>query len=179
MTPLPAVPLIAFLVALTAQRLHELSVSRQNERRLVERGAVEHGRAHYPFIVALHVLWPVALVVEVWLLGARPPMAWPFWLAVFLVGQALRVWARKSLGPLWTVRVWVVPGTTPLRNGPYRFLRHPNYLGVALELLAGPLMFGAVRTAVLATLFNALLLAVRIHVEERALHWAEERATVR
>jgi methyltransferase len=110
--------------------------------------------------------------LEVLVLGARIPASWPIWLALFGLGQFLRLWAIRTLGRFWTVRVWVVPGTTPVRRGPYRYLRHPNYLGVALELLAAPLLFGAWRTAVLATLANLLVLAIRIRVEERALAWA-------
>ncbi|MGH7724077.1 MAG: isoprenylcysteine carboxyl methyltransferase family protein [Candidatus Eiseniibacteriota bacterium] len=167
----PRVPLGVFLGLLIAQRAYELMLSARHARFLRTLGGVEWGRGHFLLLVALHALWPLCLTLEVLALGARIPSSWPIWLALFALGQFLRLWAIRTLGPFWTVRVWVVPGTTPVRRGPYRYLRHPNYLGVALELLAAPLFFGAWRTAVFATLANVLVLAIRIRVEERALAW--------
>ncbi len=164
--------LIVFLAFLAVQRVFELALSARHARLLRSLGGVEWGRGHFPFMVALHALWPLSLAWEVFALGARVPPTWPLWLLVFVLGQSLRGWAIRTLGPFWTVRVWVVPGTVPVTRGPYRFLRHPNYAGVALELLAGPLLFGAWRTALLASLANVVILAVRIRVEERALAWA-------
>jgi methyltransferase len=94
------------------------------------------------------------------------------WLGAWLGAQALRVWAIASLGAFWNVRVWVLPGTAPIARGPYRWLRHPNYIAVAAEFVAGPIMFGAWRTALVFSLLNAVAMMVRIPVEERALAWA-------
>lgn len=165
----PVVPLAAFLAVVALQRLLELRLSARHEARLRARGAVEHGRAHFPLLVALHVLWPLGLAAEVLVAGARPGAAWPLWLALWLGAQALRARAIRALGERWTVRVWTVPGAPLVRRGPYRWLRHPNYLAVAIELIAGPLLFGAWRTALAASLANAAAMALRIPAEERAL----------
>ena len=117
----------------------------------------------------VHVLFPLALIAEVLGLGVRPPGAWPLWLALFLAAQVLRVAAIRALGERWHVRIWVVPGMPLVRRGPYRFLRHPNYLVVVLELLAAPMMFGAWRTALAISALNLAALAIRIPAEERAL----------
>jgi len=166
--PAPVAALAAFLAALGLARAWELRIARRNARALRARGAVESGRAHFPWIVALHVLWPLGLVAEV-AAGARPGGTWWLWLALLLAAQALRAASMAALGERWTTRVLVVPGEPPLRRGIYRWLRHPNYLGVVLELAAGPLLFGAWRTALAASLANLALLVVRVRVEERAL----------
>ena len=166
----PAVAaLIIYLVTLGVQRALELVISARHARQLAARGAREFGRGHFPLIVAVHALYPLALAFEVLGLGTRPPHTWPAWLAVWLAAQALKLWAIVSLGPFWNVRVWVLPGALPVRRGPYRYFPHPNYLAVALELVAAPMMFGAWRTAILMTTLNALLMAIRIPVEDRAL----------
>ncbi len=162
-------PLGAFLLFLIAQRLLEMRDSAQHERRLLERGGYEVGRAHFPLFVALHALYPVSLTAEVLVLGARPGSLWPLWLALFVGGQALRATVRRALGERWTVRVWVIPGLPPVSHGPFRWLRHPNYLAVTVEIAAGALLFGAWRTALAASALNLVALAIRIPLEERAL----------
>ena len=161
--------LAAYLAVLAAQRLSELLFSARNARRLIGRGAREHGRAHLPLIVALHALFPVALLAEVLAIGARPGPLAPLWLGLWLAAQALRYAAIWALGERWTVRVLVPPGAPLVRRGPYRWLRHPNYLAVAIEFLAAPLMFGAWRTALAFTAANLAVLGVRIRCEDRAL----------
>jgi methyltransferase len=160
---------VGFVVVLAAQRLGELALSRRNERRLEARGGREHGAAHFPWIVGVHVLFPLLLGIEVIVLGARPGPGWPLWLALWLAAQALRYAAVRALGERWTVKIWVLPGEPLVQRGPYRWLRHPNYVAVVLELIAAPLMFGAWRTAILITLLNAIALRVRIREEEKAL----------
>lgn len=159
-------PLAWCLVLVTAQRLAELAVARRNTRGLVAAGAVEHGAGHYGLIVLLHAGWLAALALTVpW---GRPP-SWP-WLALFIAMQPLRLWILASLGRHWTTRIIVLPGAAPVARGPYRWLRHPNYLLVAVEILALPAAFGAWTLALTASLLNAaLLLLVRIPAEERAL----------
>ena len=172
-SPLPWRSLAAYLVVLAAQRVGELVLSRQNLRRLRARGAREIAAGHFPLFVVLHALYPVALVGEVvW--GARPGPAWPLWLTLWLAAQALRVAAIAALGERWNVRIVVLPGVPPVRRGIYRWFAHPNYLAVALEFVAAPLMFGAWRTAIGASLLNAVAMAVRIPAEERALREAGE-----
>jgi methyltransferase len=119
--------------------------------------------------VALHTLYPLALVFEVLVLGARPPAAWPILLAVWVAAQALRWWAVASLGERWNARILVIPGEPLVRTGPYAFTNHPNYVAVVLDLLAGPLIFGAWRTAMAVTVLNAIALTIRIRAENRAL----------
>jgi methyltransferase len=155
------------LVAL--QRLLELALSRRNEIRLRAKGAVERGRGHYPLMVALHAGWLFSTLVEGVLRGPDLPSYWPLPLALFLLAQPLRYWAILSLGEHWNTRVLVVPGAKPVRRGPYRYLSHPNYVVVVVEILAFPLVFGAVYTALVFSVLNALLLRVRVREEERAL----------
>jgi len=157
--------LVAFVAA---QRLAELAFAQANTKRLIARGGVEFGAAHYPLIVALHGAWLVAL----WLLGHDRPVD-PWWLAIFVLLQAGRVWVLTTLGRRWTTRVVVVPGERPIGRGPYRLLRHPNYLVVALEIAVAPLALGLPLVALIFTCANAALLAYRIHVENQALFWAQ------
>ena len=163
------VVLVLAVGLIAAQRLLELVLARRNERVVRARGAVERGRGHYPFMVALHALWLLSTLVEGWLRGPEPPAWWPVALVFFLLVQPLRYWAIFSLGPFWNTKILVVPGASPVRGGPYRFLSHPNYVVVAAEILTFPLIFGAWVTAVVFSLLNAGLLFVRIREEDRAL----------
>ena len=151
------------------QRLLELLLSRRNERRLRARGAVERGQGHYPLIVAMHALWLVSTFVEGALRGPDLPVLWPAPLALFLLVQPLRYWAILSLGENWNTRILLVPGAKPVRRGPYRYLNHPNYAVVAVEILTFPLIFGAWITALVFSILNAALLYVRIKEESQAL----------
>jgi methyltransferase len=153
--------LLAFV---TAQRLAELAWARHNTRRLRAAGAVEHGRAHYAAIVALHAVWLAGL----WGLGYDRPIDRAF-LVGFAALQAARIWVLASLANRWTTRIMVLPGAAPVRRGPYRFLRHPNYAVVAGEIAVLPLVFGAWGIALVFSLLNAAMLAWRIHIEEHAL----------
>ena len=163
--------LFTLLVALVALgRGVELVIAERNRRRLLARGAVEAGAGHYPSMVALHAAWLVAAPAEVWLLD-RPFLPWLAFpmLALFALATALRWWVIATLGERWTTRILVLPEAPLVTGGPYRFLRHPNYLAVVVELAALPLVHTAWLTALLASAANAALLAVRITVEERAL----------
>jgi len=168
MTPL-AIALGAFIVLIAFERLAELVLSARHARRLRARGGFESGRGHFALFVVLHTLFPLAVLAEVGFLGARPFRGWPVWLALFVLAQALRIWSIHSLGERWNARIWVVPGEPPIVHGPYRWMRHPNYLAVTLELPAAAMMFGAWRTALAASALNAIALAIRIPAEERAL----------
>ena len=161
--------LILAVVLVAGQRLFELKFSRRNEKRLRARGAIERGRGHYPFMVAMHVLWLVSTLVEGLLRGPALPVYWPVPLALFLLVQPLRYWAVFSLGDNWNTKILVVPGAKPVRSGPYRYLDHPNYVVVVVEILTFPLIFGAWLTALVFTVLNAAVLRVRIKEENRAL----------
>jgi methyltransferase len=159
------------LVALVGlERVAELVVSTRNAAWSFARGGVEYGRGHYPVMVALHSGFLVAMLVEAWLRRPDVPgvLAWSM-LALVLASQALRWWCIGTLGRRWNTRVIVVPGLAPVTSGPYRLLRHPNYVAVVVEGVALPLVHSAWLTAVLFTLANAVLLTVRIRVEDAAL----------
>jgi methyltransferase len=155
---------VAVLALVTAQRLAELVYSRANEARLMREGGVEHGAAHYPAIVALHAAWLAGL----WLVasGTHPHYGW---LALFAVLQGLRVWVLGTLGARWTTRVIVLPDKPPIASGPYRFLSHPNYAVVAAEIFVLPMAFGLLAFALIFSVLNAAVLAVRIRAENAAL----------
>jgi methyltransferase len=158
-----------FVALIAVQRLLELRLSRGHELFLRAKGAHERGAGHYPLIVVLHAAWLLATLVEGWSREAELSPLWPLWAALFLGGQALRYWAILSLGERWTTRVMVLPGAPLVGGGPYKFLPHPNYLAVVLEIFGAPMMFGAWITAGVFTLLNAGVLLVRIQAEERAL----------
>lgn len=158
--------LVVVVLVVAGQRLLELRLSKRNERRLRSRGALEYGRRHYPFMVALHSAWLASILAEGLLGGAE---FHAFWLVVFLAVQPLRYWAVYSLGDRWNTKILVVPGERLVRRGPYRYLSHPNYVVVVVEIFALPLVFGCWITAVVFTLLNAALLYVRIGAENRAL----------
>ena len=161
---------ILLVAAVGVERIVELIVSQRNIRWALERGGVEFGRGHYPAMVALHVALLGGSVLEVVLLD-RPFLPWmglPM-LGLALGAQSLRYWAVTSLGRRWNVRVITIPGMPLETSGPYRFLRHPNYLAVALEGIAIPLIHTAYLTAIGFTLLNGLMLHTRIRCEERAL----------
>jgi methyltransferase len=161
---------ILLIVAVAAERLVEMVVSVRHARWAFERGGVEYGKAHYPVIVSMHAALLVACAVEV-VAADRPFLPWLGWpmLAVVLAAQALRWWCIVTLGNQWNTRVIVVPGLPLVSAGPYRWLRHPNYLAVVLEVAALPLVHTAWVTAAIFTAANAAVLSVRIRVEERAL----------
>jgi len=167
---------LALLCLVAAERGVELAISTRNARRALARGAVESGRGHYPAMVAFHALFLAACAVEA--LASPVPPGPPALLAVLgaLLAQGLRWWAVGALGERWSTRILVVPGEAPVTRGPYRFLRHPNYLAVSLEMACLPLAWGSWRTALAFSAGNALLLAVRIPAEERALGPAWARA---
>ncbi|HVN11228.1 MAG TPA: isoprenylcysteine carboxyl methyltransferase family protein [Kineosporiaceae bacterium] len=159
------------LVAVVAViRLVELSVARRNLQWARERGGVETGAGHYPVMVALHTAFLVGCVVEVWVAQRPflPALGWPM-LALLVAAHAVRWWCIRTLGPQWNTRVVRVPGMPLVAAGPYRFFRHPNYVAVVIEGFALPLVHTAWITAVSFTVLNAVLLRVRLQVEEEAL----------
>ena len=160
----------ALLALVGLERLAELRVSRRNAAWSLARGGVERGAEHYPVMVFLHTGLLVGCALEPWLLGRAflPWLGWPM-LALALGCQGLRWWVIRTLGPRWNTRVIIVPGLPRVDGGPFRFLRHPNYLAVVTEGLALPLIHTAWLTALVFSACNAVLLWVRIRVEERAL----------
>lgn len=157
---------------LAAQRVAELAWSRRNERRLRARGADEVGAEHYPAMLTLHTGWLGAMAVEAVRRPVRAPALRRIGVAVFALAQPLRYWAIGSLRDRWTTRVLVVPGEPPVATGPYRWMRHPNYAAVVMELAAAPLVVGAWRTAVAASIADLAVLRRRLAVETAALTMA-------
>jgi methyltransferase len=155
------------------QRLAELRLPAANRDWILKAGGREYGRGHYPCFFILHGLWLAGWLYEgVW--RQELSYLWPLWAAMFILAQGLRYWCISTLGRFWNTRILVIPGMQSVRQGPYSYLRHPNYLAVAIELASVPLLFNAWITAVTASVVNALLLfAVRIPVEEAALLEAE------
>lgn len=157
----------AILSLVTLQRLGELVLARRNTERLLARGAREAAPGHYPLIVALHAAWLVGLwYLAVW----RAPVDVSLgWLTAFVILQGLRVWVIATLGPRWTTRIIVLPGAPLVKEGPFRFVSHPNYCIVAAEILVLPLCFGLVWYGIAFSGLNALVLWIRIRAEEAAL----------
>jgi len=158
------------VVLVGLERLAELVVSQRNLRWSRSRGGVETGAGHYPAMVTLHSALLVGCLAEVWRADRPfvPALGWPM-LAVVLAAQGLRWWCIATLGPQWNTRVVVVPGAGRISTGPYRYLRHPNYVAVVAEGIALPLVHTAWLTAVIFTVLNAALLRVRIRSEAGAL----------
>jgi methyltransferase len=152
------------LTLVTLQRLGELVLSRRNTERLLERGAIEIGAGHYPMLVALHAAWLITL----WVFGWDHQVYWPA-LAAFVVLQGLRVWVLASLGSRWTTRIIVLPGAPLVAAGPYRYVSHPNYAIVTAEIALLPLALNLSLLALLFSVLNAIVLAIRIRTETRAL----------
>jgi len=162
---------LLLVLAVALERLVELVVSTRNARRALERGGIEgESRGFYAAMVCVHAAFLVAAPVEVVAAGRPfvPALGWPM-LGLVLGAMALRYWAIAALGGRWNTRVIVVPGDPVELGGPYRFVRHPNYLAVAVEIAALPLVHSAWLTALVFSLANALLLRARIAHEEAAL----------
>ena len=162
------------ILAVGVERLVELVISKRHASWALANGGREYGRSHYPYMVAIHTALLIGCVVEVWALD-RPFLPWLGWpmLAVVVLSQALRYWCIVTLGQRWNTLVIVLPGVPLVKQGPYRFLKHPNYVAVVAEGIALPLVHSAWITALLFTLANAAVLAVRINVENAALRTAQ------
>ena len=151
------------------QRLYELRIARKNARWIKEQGGIEYGEKHYPWLVLIHGCFFLSLMVEgLW--SRSEPVSW-WWIPfLLLLGvQGLRLWVMRSLGYVWNTRIYVIPGRKPRTRGPYRYLRHPNYVVVMLEFILLPLILGAYGTLITFTLINFLFLYfIRIPMEEKA-----------
>jgi methyltransferase len=161
---------LALLAALAAERVVHLAIAKRNARRAFAMGAVERGRGHYPVMAAFHALFLLSAAAEAIVLK-RPFPGTLGWMALggTIGAQALRYWSIASLGSRWNTRIIVFPGMPPVSRGPYRFMRHPNYLAVIVEIACVPLIHGCWLTAVVFSIGNAALLRVRIRTEEAAM----------
>lgn len=154
---------VAIMIFVTLQRIAELVIAQVNTKALIAGGAVEFGRSHYPVMVLMHASWLAVL----WAMAIGAPVNMAL-LAIFAVLQLLRVWVLATLGRRWTTRI-IVPQNEPMiLNGPFRFMRHPNYFVVIAEIAILPLVFGLVWVAVIYSALNAAMLWVRISAENAA-----------
>ncbi|MEA3319098.1 MAG: isoprenylcysteine carboxyl methyltransferase family protein [Bacillota bacterium] len=158
-----------FFAFIVTQRVVELGIARKNEKWIRSVGAKEYGKEHYKYMVSLHVAFLTCFLLEVILFDRTLSPFWPAILILFIMTQSLRVWSIQSLGKYWNTKVLILPDASIVKTGPYKFLRHPNYTIVVLEILLIPLMFHAFYTAIVFTVLNAWMLSVRIPLEERAL----------
>ena len=153
------------LVIVVVIRLVELTHSYRNAKRLLENGGIEYGRKHYPLLVLIHLSW----LISIWLVVPSDTNPSIGLLSVFITLQICRFWVIASLGPYWTTRVISSNDFPIIVNGPYRFIKHPNYLVVCGEIAVLPLVFGAVEIATIFSILNAAALIWRIKIEENAL----------
>ncbi|WP_081260291.1 MULTISPECIES: isoprenylcysteine carboxylmethyltransferase family protein [Parageobacillus] len=158
-----------FFLFIVIERVVELTIARRNERTLKAMGAKEFGVRHYRWIVIMHILFLLSFASESLAKGADLSPRWPLLFGLFVATQGLRVWTLRSLGRFWNTKILVLPNAKVVAKGPYRWLRHPNYLVVVLEMWLIPLMFQAYGTALVFSVANAVMLAIRIDVEEKAL----------
>jgi methyltransferase len=156
---------IVFITFLVIQRLTELYISKKNEKWLLAQGAIEYGRGHYPFIVALHTLFIISLIAEYYLTGGQQISY--IALSLFLLLLAFKCWVLNSLGTYWNTRIYRVPGSVAVKKGPYKLFKHPNYVDVVCEIAIIPLVFHLYYTAIIFSVLNAIMLSVRINVENK------------
>jgi methyltransferase len=161
---------VAILALVTLQRLAELPWATANTKRLLAAGGHEVAPGHYPLIILVHAAWLGTL----WWVAPGQPVNLPL-LALFAVVEIARIWVLATLGRRWTTRIIVVPGESLIARGPYRFVAHPNYVVVALEIALLPLVFGLWEVALTFSLLNAAVLALRIRAEDAALRASSPR----
>ncbi|WP_163969820.1 isoprenylcysteine carboxyl methyltransferase family protein [Oceanobacillus halotolerans] len=151
------------------QRLMELRIAKRNEQWMKERGALELGAQHYKWFVLVHSIFFLSILLEVMLRNPINASVNYYLLAIFVLTQLLRIWCIQSLGRFWNTKIIVLPKFTPITRGPYKYVKHPNYIIVAIELFIIPLLFGAYITAIIFPILHGLLLTIRIPTEEKAL----------
>jgi methyltransferase len=157
------------LAMMIMQRLLELAIAKRNEKWMLKQGAVEIGSSHYKWIVFVHGLFFVSLASEVLLMGKPLSSIWALLFVLFIMTQIGRIWVITSLGRFWNTKIIVLPETEVVLKGPYKFLKHPNYVIVVLEFLIIPLFFEAYITMILFSLLNLFVLSIRVPMEEKAL----------
>jgi methyltransferase len=162
-------PFLFFVGFIIFQRITELIIAKRNEKWMVSQGAIEFGRGHYPAMVAIHTAFFLSFILEVAYFQKFLSAYWPWLLAIFLFTQGMRVWALTSLGRFWNTKIIILPGAEVVKKGPYKIIKHPNYLIVAVELIVIPLMFNAFITMMAFTVLNIIILSIRIPAEEKAL----------
>ncbi|WP_226666786.1 isoprenylcysteine carboxyl methyltransferase family protein [Metabacillus litoralis] len=158
-----------FFSLLILQRLTELVIAKRNEKWMLSRGGIEYGSDHYRYIVALHVFFLLSFLFEVLIFQREVTAFWYLLIPILIVTQMIRYWALLSLGSYWNTKIIIVPNEIVISRGPYQFLKHPNYMIVAVEILLIPLLFQAYVTALVFTILNIVMMIIRIPTEEKAL----------
>ncbi|MEM7008125.1 MAG: isoprenylcysteine carboxylmethyltransferase family protein [Thermodesulfobacteriota bacterium] len=158
-----------FIIILVLQRISELFLAKRNENFVKQRGAVEYDAKGYKVIVLMHIAFFVSLIAEYIFLQTSLSPYWPALLVIFIFTQILRYWAISSLGQYWNTKILVIPGSQAIASGPYKYIKHPNYLAVIIEIAVIPLIFSCYITASIFTVLNLILLRRRINIEESAL----------
>lgn len=160
---------ILFILFIIAQRLTELVVARRNQKWLESQGAIEYGKEHYPFMIALHTAFIGSMIAEYWFsTGKQLDVTL---LIIYLLLLSFKIWVLSSLGKYWNTRIFRVPGVGPVMKGPYKIFKHPNYFVVVCEVALIPLVFHLYYTAIIFSILNAVMLWVRIGVENKV--WAQ------
>ena len=158
-----------FLLFVILQRLIELLIAKRNEKILKAQGAIEFDKNGYRVIAAMHVVFFISLICEKVFFQRTLNTYWIVFAVLFAGAQVLRYWAIKSLGVYWNTKILVLPNHKLVNTGPYKYLRHPNYIAVIVEIAVIPLIFSCYITAVIFSLINLILLRRRIKIEEDAL----------
>jgi len=162
---------ISFVILL---RLGELLLSKRNEKWLLQNDAVEYGKKHYPYIVALHVLFIISLISEYSMQQTSSYSLFLLFFYFFLL--ALKTWVILSLGKFWNTKIYHIPNISLIKKGPYKYFKHPNYMIVIAEIAVIPLIFNLYFTAITFTLLNMIMLFVRIKKENKALQICQKAA---
>ncbi|MDL4839735.1 isoprenylcysteine carboxyl methyltransferase family protein [Aquibacillus rhizosphaerae] len=164
--------LMGLFIFIILQRIVELVIARRNEKWMKQQGATEFGAEHYKWFVITHAVFFVFIILESFLspITLNENISFRlFLISLFIFTQILRIWCIASLGKFWNTKVIVLPGVPLINHGPYRFIKHPNYVIVGIELIVIPLLFNAIISALLFPLLHMILLKIRIPIEERAL----------
>jgi len=155
---------ISFIILL---RIGELILSRRNQIWLLQQGAIEYGQKHYPYIVALHVLFIVSLIIEY---STKQTASFSlFFLILYFLLLSFKAWVITSLGKFWNTKIYHISGFPLIKKGVYKYVKHPNYLVVIAEIAIIPLVFHLYYSAIAFTVLNAIMLSVRIKEENKVL----------
>ncbi len=161
---------IIFLSIIIIQRISELILSKRNENYLISKGAIEYDKEGYKYIVLMHNLFFISVITEYVFLERQINEYWKILLIIFICTQLLRYWAIFTLGKRWNTKILVLPNTEPIRSGVYKYLKHPNYIAVIIEIAIIPLLFSCYYTAIVFSIINLIVLQRRIRIEEEALN---------
>ena len=161
-----------YILLIIIQRITEMRISKRNEKILLQKGAIEFGKSHFKFLIILHALFFVSMVIE-YSLRAKIIELTLYNVILFsfvVILQAFRFSTIKSLGIYWTIRIYRVPGEPLIKTGLYKYLKHPIYIIVILEIIIIPLVFNLYLTSIIFSVLNLIAITVRITVENKALN---------